>query len=417
VIELALRHLLARKRQTFFIALGIVLGTAAYVAISGMMLGFQSFIIDQLVNNDSHIRIRAKEELITSESLKGMLGREGDWVFWQIPPSGRRDSETLEYPAGWFARLDNHPSVLAYSPQLSAQVLYRRGKISQTGRLIGSNPQQQSKVTTIQDFMIEGKFSDIGQSGNRIIMGVGLLQKLGARVGENISVSVGRGNPQPFRIVGSFRIGIQTVDDTSSFGALGDVQKVNQTPSRISDIAIRLTDVSSAGILANQWSSLTADKVQSWDQANENIMSVFKTQDLVRNTMTMAILIVAAFGIYNVLSILVTQKRREIAILRSMGFESKDILSLFLYQGLILGIIGGVVGLLAGYIICRYMETLPVPSGRIGRTGNMLVSFDLKIYLGGFALAFFSASLASLLPARAAGRLSPMDIIRSEASS
>ena len=127
------------------------------------------------------------------------------------------------------------------------------------------------------------------------------------------------------------------------------------------------------------------------------------------------ILIVAGFGIYNILSMAVNHKRREIAILRSMGYEASDITRLFLIQGLILGALGGAVGCLLGYGLCEVMARIPIAERGLG--GNrMIIVFFPGIYVRGFLLAFMSASLASFLPARAAGKLSPIEIIRSENS-
>jgi len=228
-------------------------------------------------------------------------------------------------------------------------------------------------------------------------------------------LSVGKGAAQPFKVVGSFRLGVKTLDDSTIFGSLADVQRLNNTPSRITDIAIRLQDVELAGELASNWNSFSQDKIQSWDQANEGIMSVFKTQDIVRNSMTISILVVAGFGIYNILSMAVTHKRREIAILRSIGFESFEIVRLFLIQGLILGTLGGILGCALGYGLCEVMARIPIADRGLG--GNfMIIAFLPSIYIRGFLLAFGSASIASYLPARAAGRLSPIDIIRGENS-
>ncbi len=132
--------------------------------------------------------------------------------------------------------------------------------------------------------------------------------------------------------------------------------------------------------------------------------------------MTISILVVAGFGIYNILTMAVNQKRREIAILRSMGFEPKDIIQLFLTQGLILGSTGSTVGLGLGYLFCRIMEQIPVSSQRLMGGGKMLVSFDPLIYVKAFILGFLAAIVASLLPARSAGKLEPIEIIRSDAS-
>ncbi len=145
-------------------------------------------------------------------------------------------------------------------------------------------------------------------------------------------------------------------------------------------------------------------------------MSVFTPQDIVRNAMTVSILVVAGFGIYNILSLAVTHKRREIAILRSMGFEPRDITNLFLIQGIILGIVGGFVGLLLGVATCYIMSTIEISADR-GLGGNhMMISFDFLIYVKAFLLALVSSSFASFFPARSAGSLEPIDIIRGENS-
>jgi lipoprotein-releasing system permease protein len=132
--------------------------------------------------------------------------------------------------------------------------------------------------------------------------------------------------------------------------------------------------------------------------------------------MTVSILIVAGFGIYNILNMSVTQKRREIAILRSIGYEPLDILRLFFVQGLILGALGGLIGIALGYGLCSYLATIQVSPARMIGSGTTMMSFAPKIYLRAFFLAFGSAGLAGLLPARSAGKLTPIDIIRSEES-
>lgn len=416
MLFLALRHLLSRKRQTGLMLAGITLGTAAYIAISAMMMGFQSFIIDQLVNNDSHVRVSAREEIITEHSLDEDFFPDAKAIVWHTPPSGRRDDAYIEYPAGWFERLERDPRVAAFSPQLVAQVIARRGRVSVTARLIGSDPERQMQVTNIERYMLEGKFSDIAGTGNRIVVGEGLLQELGARVSEDLLVTSDKGTTIPLRIVGVFRLGIKTLDDTTIFGSLADVQKVNGTPSRVSDIALRLVDVGEAAEFATSWSALSREKIQSWDQANEGIMSVFRTQNVVRYSMTVSILVVAGFGIYNILSMAVRQKRREIAILRSIGYEPHDITWLFQLQGMMLGLLGGALGVAIGLVASYLMSTIEISSQRaIGAgTGKMMISYDFMIYVRAFLISFGISSLAGLLPSWAAGRLTPIEIIRSE---
>lgn len=416
---LALRHLSSRKKQSFLTLAGITLGTAAYVVISGMMLGFQTFIIDQLINNDAHIRISAREEIITEHSMDDDFfsietSSTDPLVQWVSPPSGRRDSAYILSPRTWTDRLDQMPEVAAYAQQMKSQLIITRGKVSTAASMIGVQPQQQLLVTNIEKHMRSGKFTDIGRGGNQIVAGDGLLKKLGARVGDTLLLSSGKTAPQPFKVIGSFHLGVKNLDDALIYGSLSDVQSLNRTPSRVTDIAIRLHDVEQAGNLAQNWDLLSPERVQSWDQANEGIMSVFKTQDIVRNSMTISILIVAGFGIYNILNMAINHKKREIAILRSMGYESHDIVNLFLIQGVLLGTAGGIIGCALGYGLCEVMARIPVSANRGLGDNYMIVAFFPSIYVRGFFLAFGSAAIASFFPARAAGKLTPIDVIRSE---
>lgn len=409
---LSLKHLFSRKKQSLLILLGIVIGTAAYVAISGMMLGFQTKLMDQLVNNDAHIRISAREELLTANTLNSYSSAAH--VFWAIPPSGRKDSAKIEYPIGWFNKLDADPDVLFAVPQVNLNVIFNRARVTQAGRLIGADPARQEKISNIEQYMIAGKFKDIGNSGNHLVIGKQLLEKLGARLSETILVSSGKGAPQPFKVVGIFETGSRNIDEGTAFSSLSDTQKLRGTPSEITDIAVKILDPTKAQEKALLWKNNTNEKVIAWQESFASILSVFKTQDIVRNSMTISIIVVASFGIYNILSILVTQKKRDIAILRSMGFTPKDIIQLFFNQGLILGVVGGIAGLILGVIICWLMGQIDITPGRIGsNTGKMIISYDYIIYVKAFAIALCATLFSSILPARAAGKLEPMDIIRS----
>ena len=416
MIFLSLKHLTVRKKQTILILVGITLGTTAYVAISGMMLGFQDYIIDRLINNEAHVRISAREEIITRKNIEEIFYKNNVHSFWMVPPSGRRDSLSIENPKSWFEKFDKSNEIFAYSPQLTAQIIFKRGAVEITGKVIGSRPEQEVRVSNISNYMESGqKFTDLGNTGNRIIIGSGLLNRLGARVSENIILSTGAGHSAPFKIIGTFTLGIANIDNSQAFASLIDIQKLQGVANRISDIGVKLINVNQAQSLAENWRQYTRDKVESWEEANSATLSVFTIQNITRNFMTISIVVVAAFGIYNILSILVTQKRKEIAILRALGFESTHILEIFLYQGLILGVLGGILGIILGYGACRYMATLSVGSGRMmGSTGKMLVAFDFPIYLKAFVIAFASALISSIIPAYGATKLTPIGIIRSE---
>jgi len=412
MLFLAIRHLLSRKKQTILILLGISLGTTMYVVISGMQLGMREFTLDRLLQNIAHIRISARDRVIDASEMTDRFFGPGAAVKWIIPPSGKREEAHIVYPQGWFDRLRDDPDVIAYAPGLTLNVIISRRQSKFPGTLAGIEPEKTMRVTAMEKYMTHGSLRDLTGGGNKLIVGEGVLDRLGVRVGDTIRVSTGIGETRPFKIVGTWKLGVKQVDEVLMMASLRDVQALNRTPGRINEINVKLANINDAQKIADQWELGARDNVESWSETNANFLQIFAIQDIVRYSVTAAILIVAGFGIYNVLSIMVTQKRHEIAILGSMGYPPRKILLLFMEQGLILGIGGAIIGLPLGYALCRYVGSIEVNFTGVGT--HLLVSYSPSIYLVGFLLAFISAVLASYLPSHAASRMMPIDIIRSE---
>lgn len=410
---LAIRYLMSRPRQTFLMLLGIFFGTAAFVSISGFMLGFREYLIDQLINNSPHVTISAREDFLTETSLnEGFFGRAVSHVFWDPPPSGRKDSATVNDPQSWYIRLRADQRVLAFSPQLSQPVVFNNGKAQASASMIGCDATQQVKVTSIGTYMKEGKFSDLDVGGNRVILGAELMRKLGARVGQSIMVASSVRAGVPFKVVGSYSTG-NRLSDLNAYASLSDVQALAKMPNRVSSIVLKVFDYNQAAAMANSWSKFSEEKVESWDQLNASFFDIFKIQDAIRFLSVGAVMVVAGFGIYNVLNMTVMQKRKDVAILKSMGYSTGEIVSLFFSQGIILGVTGVIAGLTFGFLLCSYLSTLSFSGGPMGSgNGHLMISLNPKIYLQATTLALFSATLSSILPAFSAGKLTPIEIIR-----
>ncbi|MDX1958766.1 MAG: FtsX-like permease family protein [Leptospiraceae bacterium] len=394
--------------------LGIFIGCMGYILISSMILGVQKFLMNQVIENDSHLRVKAKEEMIQSSEIKEELYSESEYIRWAIPPRGEKGSNSISHPVAWFEKLDHDPRITAYMPNLTSQVILRKNNKAVASVLIGTDPFKQIKITSIQENMEKGKFTDMGKSGNRIVVGDGLLKKLGASLNDYILVSGVKGQAEPFRIVAIFHLGLPQIDESVAYAPLSAVQKLNRTPSKISEIAIRLIDPNLSKEIAEEWSEYSKDQIQTWQEKNEQFLSAFKVQDFMRYMVTGAILIVAGFGIYNILTIVINQKKKEIAILKSIGFDSAEIMKLFLIQGLIMGVGGGLLGLLAGFIFTSYLSTLKIYPENFAMKGKIPFAFDFSIYVTGFLLAVFASMIASIFPAWQASKLTPIEIIRSE---
>ncbi len=413
MIFLAIQYLLERRRQTILTLLGVFFGTVAYVAVSGFFLGFQGYMVQQLVNNQAQIHIQAREDFVTDHQLDNdFYGTKYAHIFWSSQPARAVGYLEVQDPQAWYARLASDPRVVAYAPIMSAPVIMTLASIVQSANLIGCDPELESKVISVPYFMVEGSFQDIAAGGNRIILGEELMKRLGAGMNQVINVSVGKGAPAPFRVVGHFFSGSRGLD-LQAYGNLGDVQRINLTPNRVSEIGVRLKDYSQANAIATSWGKLAPELIESWDMQNLNILSVFAIQTVLRFSMIFTVLIVAGFGIYNILNMTVSQKRQDIAILRSMGYDTFDIVMLFFSQGLIVGIVGAILGLIVGYLTCLYLQSVSFMNVTpTNPTGHLHISLSYSIYIQATFMSIFSASLASILPARAAGKLTPIEVIR-----
>lgn len=410
---LSWRQLMARKKQTVLILLGISFGTLLFVSISGVQLGMRAYMYEQFLNNTAHVLISGAENDIEPEEVTRALYGEDEPVLWVAAPAGKREEVRLENYQGWHERLSADPNVLDFSPRLSTNALLSNGKFSTAGALIGTIPDRQVRISTVEKYMKEGKFTDLQGGGNTIVIGSAAAEKLGVRLDQVITVSAGGGYSQPFKVVGMFHFGNKQVDESLAFAHLDKVQVLTRSQGRVTQIAVALYDVNKAPELADYWQMLSHDKVEDWQEANKMFMEMIRVQDFTRYFITASILIVAAFGIYNVLTIMINQKRREIAILRAIGYAPRRILALILYQGLLLGVSGGVAGMFFGFWMCKWIESIDL-GFEFGGKSSLWITYDPAIYITAFITANIAALIASYIPAWEASRMTPMDIIRAE---
>lgn len=413
MLYLAWRQLMAKKKQTLLILLGISFGTLLFVSISGVQLGMRQYILEQLLNNTAHILISGAEQDILVKEVTNALYPDNS-VIWQTPPAGKRDETKLQNYQGWQQRFENDLRVFDYSPRLSANAILSLGKFTASVGILGVIPDRHARLTKIDKYIKEGSFYSLKAGGNNIVIGSGVVQKLGARLNQIIQVSSGQAEFTPFKIVGIVHFGNQQFDDSVAFANLENTQTLTKNPGRITSIAVALYDINKSKEVSSEWASLSKDKVEDWQEANKAFMEMIKVQDFTRYFITTAILIVAAFGIYNVLTIMINQKKKEIAILRAIGYGPRRILELILYQGIALGFAGGVVGLVLGYLLCIWFGSIDF-GFEIGGSNHLLISYEWDIYLTAFITANIAALIASFIPAWSASQMTPMDIIRDEA--
>jgi lipoprotein-releasing system permease protein len=334
LISIALRHLLARKRQSIVSLSGIVIGVGFFLAISSLMQGSQNDFIRRLIDNSPHITVsddfrEVKKQPVFDLYKGGMVELRS--VKPQTETRGIRGyKKTLE-------ELKQNPNIQV-SASLSTQAILNFAGRDQSLSLSGMVPEDIRAVTTIDDYMIRGSIDDLISNRNGIIVGEPLLEKLSIDFGDNLTLASSTGQVRTFKIVATFRTGRADYDETNAFVDIKRVQALTDRSNRANRIIIKMSNPNDARAFAENLEKQIGYKSVSWQEASEDIMSTLFIRNIIMYSVVSAVLIVAAFGIYNIISTVVMEKHRDIAILKSMGFRAADIKKIFLVQGALLAL-------------------------------------------------------------------------------
>jgi lipoprotein-releasing system permease protein len=231
-------------------------------------------------------------------------------------------------------------------------------------------------------------------------------------MGSTVSVVSPNGTNRAMKVVGIFRTGNAGYDESQTFALLKRVQVLLDRPNRVNRFVIQLDDPYRAKDVAEQIERVVGYKSVSWIEATEDILSVLTVRNIIMYSVVSAILVVASFGIYNTISTIVMEKTRDIAIMKSMGFHARDVRRIFLYEGLIVGVLGSLAGLAVGSLLMKGLEQVALKPPGVNDVIHLPVWWGADQFLLAAAFAMASCLAAAYLPARKAGRVHPVDILR-----
>ncbi|MBN8503783.1 MAG: ABC transporter permease, partial [Burkholderiales bacterium] len=318
---------------------------------------------------------------------------------------------------GWPRVLDSlrRQDGVRVAPVLSGAVVLSFAGRLQGLQLSGIEPEAMQGVSTIDDKMVQGSLEALDADAGGIVLGEGLMKQFQLRLGGTVSVQAAGNQARAMKVVGVFRTGNQSYDEGQAFVKLSRAQSLFGRENRVNRLIVQLDDAQAAAPLAASIEAEHGYKAVSWTEANQDILALLVVRNTIMYTVVSAILVVASLGIYNTLSTVALEKTKDIAILKSMGFHAAELQRIFLIQGLFVGGVGGVLGLLLGGALMSVLAQIPIkPPGATDVTQLPLHwGADQFLLAAGFAL--LSALAASWLPARKAARLHPVDILRGAA--
>jgi lipoprotein-releasing system permease protein len=282
--------------------------------------------------------------------------------------------------------------------------------------LNGIDPRIEGRLAKIEASLVGGRLIDLEARPDGIIISRPLADRIGVHLGDSLVVSAASGVTQRMRVLAlvepDARAGFYAGDNTA-YGLLRTAQVLFARPNVVNQLHIKLAEPDAAEADAQRLEARWGYKWQSWQERSKDILNLLVVRNVIMYAVISAILLVASFGIYTAVSTSVTDKRRDIAILRAMGFTEHDVEAIFLIEGLVVGVAGALMGFLLGTLLLQILASLPLTVG-----GKPLV-LPLDRGMGQYAIAgtasLVSALVAAWLPARKAASVDPVDILRGAA--
>ncbi|MEI8355272.1 MAG: lipoprotein-releasing ABC transporter permease subunit [Deltaproteobacteria bacterium] len=417
---IGLRYLRAKRKSTFisiitFISIaGVALGVLALIVVLAVMTGFEEDLKGKILGTNAHIVV-----------LKG-------------------GGEIQGYP-DLVRKLKKIPGVVAATPFIYSQVMLSRGSNVSGVVLRGVEPETDIHVTNLEKSLIQGKLRDLegavsvkgvgDTSLPGVIIGKELAKNLNLYLGDTVNLVSPLGNITPigmipkmkrFRVSGIFDTGMYEYDSTLAYVRLAEAQSFLSMGEAVTGIQLKVDDVYKTGEICKEINRTLGSQyfARDWMQMNKNILFALKTEKVVMFIILTLIVLVAAFGIASTLFMVVMEKTRDIAILKSMGATGRSIMKIFVLEGLIIGVAGTAIGLMGGLAIAFNLESIVDVVQKV--TGFQFFSKDIY-YLNHFpsqvvasdvllisVTAVLISFVATLYPSWQGSRLTPAEALRYE---
>jgi lipoprotein-releasing system permease protein len=406
ILDIAWTHVRSRARQTGFAVAGVATGVGFSIMMAALMQGSQDDFTQRLVNTLPHITVsddRRNPPPQPAESLFGSAEIHG------LTPEARRPG--IKNPLATMAALEAWvPGAIGPSVKVAAIIRYANQDVGVN--IIGVDPRREGKVSDLPKQMRGGvTLTALYRATNAIIIGDGLSAKIGARIGANITVQTSEGARVSAQVVGIFHSGVRGIDERTAYVLNKTGQILSQQTGLINELRLRLRDPMIAREIATRIENDTSYKSVSWQESNEDLLNTFIIRNIIMFAVVGAILLVASFGTYNIISTITHEKARDIAIMKSLGLNEFTVRSIFVVEALIIGLAGALVGFLLGYLLCLGLGSVRIKSPFID-TDRLPLAYTYVHYLLAGMVALVSSVVAGYQPARKAARVHPVEIIR-----
>jgi len=414
LLHITRTHLISRFKQSSIAALGVTFGIGTFIILVSFMTGLNGLLDGLILNRTPHVHIY--NEIKPSEIQP--LDQIEEWnnainIVRSIKP--KQSQLKIHNAPALIKQLKNDQRVMGICPQVGVKVFYLSSSIELNGLVNGIDPREEERLFNFEDYITEGSVDALVRNKQGILIGASVAHKLSLVIGDRVQLSTPKGDIFPLKVVGVFQSGLAEVDNIQSYVNLSMAQQLlGEGSSYITDINLKLHDINKAP----QMAGYIRDKFQLNAIDIKEANAQFETGTTIRNLITYAVsitlLIVAGFGIYNILNMLIYEKMNDIAILKATGFSGKDVQKIFIGQAMVIGIIGGLLGLVLGFFVSVLISNTPFVTEALPTISTYPVNFYPEFYIIGMSFALASTFLAGFLPSLRAKHIDPVEIIRKQ---
>ena len=411
ILNIAIHLLRARLKQTIVAAVGVTFSIAMFIALVSFMNGLNDLLDGLMLNKTPHVRLY--NEVKPSQNQPVLLSKKyknNTNFINSIKPKDRGKSVYDSKKIIKDLKLDKR--IIDVAAKINTPVFFNSGTIEIAGVINGIEVEHEEKLFKISENIIDGSVTNLAQN-NSIIIGKGLAEKMLLSNGDNLNITSSRGNLLMLKVVGISQIGIAEIDNTFSYTSLETAQKLLDKPvNYITDIQIKLFNMKLAPAVAKEFHDKYDVDTIDYQTANAQFETGSTVRTIISYAVGLVLLLVAGFGIYNILNMMIYEKMDTIAILKATGFSGNDVKWVFISLSVIIGLAGGLFGLLFGFVFSYIISNIPFETASLPTIKTYPINYDVVYYVISMVFALFTTTIAGLFPALKASKVDPVEIIR-----
>ncbi|WP_228488610.1 FtsX-like permease family protein [Prolixibacter sp. SD074] len=406
--QISFVHLTSKIWQTLVAVLGVTFGVSMYIFMNSFMNGVNNTQDSLTFSTLAHVRIYNDENTSTYDPVVEFV-KPGTLI-------NIRNKKSIQYTDGIkntsqvISLVEKQPGVTGIAPQLNFSVFFRNGAKKINGNISGVDVVNENRLFAIGDKVISGRWKDLTYRKSGIILGKDLAKNLGVKLNDNVNILTSDGISKNLPVEGIVETSVKGIDRSQAYVNIVTARQIlGKNFDFSSDIQINIADRDKTGELINQLKPLIPYQIESWQTANQQLVAASQLRNITAIAVSLTILLVAGFGIYNIMNMTINEKIKEIAILKAMGFSGKDVKNIFLTQAVIIGVVGSITGILFGYGISSLVNEVPF---RIAGLTTLPIFYQPVDFIMATVFGTATTIFAGYLPSRKASKIDPVIIIR-----